>query len=249
VVRREAVLALSYGYAEVSDKDKAWKDLVRLSDYSDNFVTRVATRALGNAFFYVIDKTEAWRDLEKVQANSYIFVRKYAFRSLGTASLWKSLRAESEVTYIFGIKEAIKFFEEADKISTDTNIPDFYQPFYEALLSVLLSEIPNITKIETERYVSRLSHEVWAFGDSQPFHDILDQLAELLKKAGELTPGDLLAQKKLLETSILIFRKFSYFFEIKEEEAILSPKIEKKGYPKPEKEIRDLLRGKSFLFK
>ncbi|HET8689419.1 MAG TPA: HEAT repeat domain-containing protein, partial [Methanosarcina sp.] len=125
VVRREAVLALSSGYAEVSDKDKAWKDLVRLSNYRDNFVKRVATRALGNAFFYVIDKTEAWRDLEKVQANSYIFVRKYAFRSLGIASLWKSLRAENEVTYIFGIKEAIKFFIEADKISTDTNIPDF----------------------------------------------------------------------------------------------------------------------------
>lgn len=243
VVRREAVLALSSGYAEVSDKDKAWKDLVRLSDYRDNFVKRVATRALGNAFFYVIDKTEAWRDLEKVQANSYIFVRKYAFRSLGIASLWKSLRAENEVTYIFGIKEAIKFFIEADEISTDTNIPDFYQPFYETLLSVLFSEIPNITKIESERYVSRLSNEVWTFGDSQPFHDILDQLEELLKKAGELTPGDLLAQKKLLETSIQTFEKFSSFFEIKEEEAILSAKIEKKGYPKPERKIWDLLIG------
>jgi hypothetical protein len=247
-IRREAVLTLSSGYAKVPDKDKAWKDLVRLSDHSDNFVKRTATRALGNVFFLAPDKTEAWRDLQKVTANPYNYVRKYAFRSLGKASLWRSLRAENETTYIFGIKEAFRFFKDANEVPTDTNIPDLYQPFYEALLSILFSEIPGIAKIESELYVSKLSHEIRVSG--LQFHETINQLVELLRGAGDLPPGDLSAQKKLLETSIQTFEKFSYFFEIKEEEAISSPKTTKKEHPKPGKEILERVeRRKSLLSK
>ncbi len=145
-VRRGAVLALSSGYASVPGKEKAWKDLIRLSEHSDNFVKRVAARTLGNAFFDAPDKTEAWRDLQTLTANPYTYVRKYAFRSLGKASLWRSLRADSEAGYIFGLKEAVKYFKKAAEVSTDTYIPDFHQPFYEALLSILFSDIPGIRK-------------------------------------------------------------------------------------------------------
>lgn len=249
-VRREAILVLSSVYAEVPDKDKGWKDLVRLTDHSDNFVKRTATRALGQAFFNAPDKTEAWRDLHKVTVNPYTYVRKYAFQDLGKASLWRSLRAENETTYIFGIREAVKFFKEANEVPTDTKMPDFYQPFYEALLSVLFSEIPGIAKIESERYVTKLSHEIRLFGDSQQFHEIVKQLSGILKDAGDLPPGDLSAQKKLLETSIIAFEKFSYFFEIKEEESISSPKTAKKEHPNPGKEILERVeRRKSFLSK
>jgi hypothetical protein len=188
--------------------------------------------------------------LQKVTSNPYNYVRKYAFRSLGKASLWRSLRAENETTYIFGIREAVKFFKEANEVPTDTNIPDLYQPFYEALLSVLFSEIPGMAKIESERFVSKLTHEIWISGDSLQFHEIINQLAGLLRDAGNLPPGDLSAQKKLLETSIRTFEKFSYFFEIKEEEAILSPKTMKKEHPKPGKEILERVeRRKSSLSK
>ncbi len=196
-VRRGAVLALSSGYEEVPDKGKAWKDLVRLSDHSDNLVKRVATRALGAAFFQAPDKTEAWRDLQALTANPYSYVRKYAFRSLGRASLWRSLRAENEVTYIFGIRGAVKFFKGSDEVSVDAQIPDFYQPFYEALLSILFSGIPGIAKIETERFISKLSLEIKSFGESQQFFEILNQLAELLRSAGDMPPGDLSAQRKV----------------------------------------------------
>jgi hypothetical protein len=249
-VRKEAVLALTSGYAEVQDKGKAWKDLVRLSDHSDNFVKRAATRALGNAFFLVPDKTEAWRDLQNLTANPYAYVKRHAFRSLGKASLWRSLKAENEVVYIFGIKEAVKYFREANEVPSDTYVPDLYQPFYEALLTILFSDIPGIAKIENERYVSRLSGESRIFGESQQFFEILNQLAGLLRKAGDLTPGDLSAQKKLLETSILTFNKFSDFFVSKEEEAILAPKTLKKEHPKPGKEILERVeKKKSSLFK
>jgi hypothetical protein len=249
-VRREAVLALPSGYDEVPDKDKAWRDLVRLSAHSDNFVKRAATRALGSVFFLTPDKTEAWRDMQKVIANPYNYVRKYALRSLGRASLWRSLRAENETTYIFGIKEAVKFFKEANEVPTDTSIPDVYQPFYEALLSVIFSEIPGIAKIESERYVSKLTNEIMIFGESLGFHEIINQLAGLLRSAGDLPPGDLSAQKKLLETSILTFEEVSYLYEIKEEEAILAPKTAKKEHPKPGKKILERVHErKSFLSK
>jgi hypothetical protein len=249
-VRREAVLALSSGYAAVPDKEKVWNDLIRLSYHSDNFVKRVATRALGDAFFYVPDKTEAWRDLQTLTANPYTYVRKYAFRSLGKASLWRSLRADSEAGYIFGLKEAVKYFKEAAEVSTDTYVPDLYQPFYEALLSILFSDIPGIAKLESERFVSKISGEIRVFGESQQFLEILNQLADLLRSSEDLPPGDLSAQKKLLETSIQTFEKFLYFFESKEEEAILAPKTAKKEHPKPGKEILERVeKKKSSLFK
>jgi hypothetical protein len=204
---------------------------------------------LGSVFFLAPDKTEAWRDLQKITSNPYNYVRKYAFRSLGKASLWRSLRAENEVTYIFGIRESVKFFKAANEVPTDTNIPDLYQSFYEALLSILFSEIPGIAKIESERYVSKLSHEIRKFGDSLQFREIVNQLAGLLRDAGDLPTDDLSAQKKLLETSILTFEKFSYFLEIKEEESISSPKT-KKEHPKPGKEILERVeRRKSSLSK
>lgn len=249
-VRREAVLALSSGYAAVPDKEKVWKDLIRLSYHSDNFVKRVATRALGDAFFYAPDKTEAWRDLQTLTANLYTYVRKYAFRSLGKASLWRSLRADSEAGYIFGLKEAVKYFKEAAEVSTDTDVPDLYHPFYEALLSILFSDIPGIAKLESERFVSKISGEIRVFGESQQFFKILNQLADLLRSSEDLPPGDLSAQKKLLETSIQTFEKFLYFFESKEEEAILAPKTAKKEHSKPGKEILERVeKKKSSLFK
>ena len=108
-VRKGAVLALSSGFAEVPDKGKAWMDLVRLSDHSDSFVQRTAAHVLGSAFFHVPDKTQAWRDLKTLTDKPYIYVRRYALRSLGKASLWRSLRAENEATYIFGLKEAVNY--------------------------------------------------------------------------------------------------------------------------------------------
>lgn len=247
-VRREAVLTLASGYVLVPDKEKAWKDLVRLSDHSDSFVKRAATRALGTAFFSAPDKTEAWRDLQKVTTSSYNYVRKYAFRSLAKASLWRSLRADNETTYIFGIREAVKFFKEANNVPAETSIPDFYQPFYESLLSVLFSEIPGIAKTESGRFVSKLFNKIQKSGQSVQFQEIVNQLAEILKGAGEISSADLPAQKKLLETSIQTFERFSYYLELKEEEAISSPKNVKKEQHKPGKEILERVeKRKSFL--
>ncbi|MCO5381360.1 MAG: hypothetical protein NHB15_03960 [Methanosarcina barkeri] len=255
-VRKEAVLALSSGYTEVPDKGKAWKDMFQLSGHSDSFVQRVATRALGSAFFHVSDKTQAWRDLKALTDNPYVYVRKYAFRSLGKASLWRALRAENEATYIFGLKEAVKYFKEAAETSVGFHIPEFYFPFYEALLFILFSDRPGVVKLESDRYLSKITGEIREQKENHKLLKILEQFTGLLRRAGNLTPGDLSAQKKLLETCILTFDKFSSLFEEIEGEAILAQKtvkkekIVKKDYSKLGKELLERVeKKKSSLIK
>ena len=255
-VRKGAVLALSSGYTEVQDKGKAWKDLFRLSGHSDSFVQRVATRALGSAFFHTPDKTQAWRDLQALTDNPYVYVRRYALRSLGRASLWRALRAENEATYIFGLKEAVKYFKEAAETSVDFHIPEFYYPFYESLLFILFSDRPGIAKLESDRYLSKMAGEVREQKENQKLLEIFEQFAGLLRRAGNLTPGDLSAQKKLLETCILTFDRFSSLFENIEDEAILAlktvkkEKIVKKDYSKLGKELLERVeKKKSSLIK
>lgn len=248
-VRKGAVLALSSGYSEVPDKIKAWKDLLRLSAHSDTFVQRAATRTLGHAFFYMPDKTQAWRDLQMLTENPYVYTRRYAFRSLGRASLWRALRAENEATYIFGLKEAVKYFKEAAETSVDANIPEFYQPFYEALLYILFSEREGIARTESERYLSkmRMLSGITEQPESRKLPEVFEQLAGLLNDAGNLKSGDLPAQIKLLETSISIFDKFSKVIENKEE-AVLSRKTAKKEQLQPGKAILERVeKKKSFL--
>ena len=159
-VRKGAVLALSSGYTEVQDKEKAWKDLLSAFGSQRQFCAEGCNEALGPAFFHVPDKTQAWRDLQALTDNPYIYVRRYAFRSLGRASLWRALRAENEAAYIFGLKEAVKYFKEAAETSVGTNIPEFYHPFYEALLFILFSDMPDRAKLESERYLSKVTGEI-----------------------------------------------------------------------------------------
>lgn len=250
----EAVLALSSVYAEAPDKEKAWNDLIRLSVHSDNFVKRIATRALGAAFFHVPDKTQAWRDLQLLINDPYVYVRLYAFRALGRASLWRALRAENEATYIFGLKEAVKYFKEAAETSADFHIHEFYQPFYEALLFILFSDRPGIARLESERYLSKMAAEIREQKENPIPFKVFEQLAELLRSAGDLTPGNLSAQKKMLETSILTFDKFSSLFESEEDKAILAQKtlkqekIVKKGYSKLGKGLLERVEEKKPFF-
>ncbi|MDQ1275906.1 MAG: hypothetical protein QG610_1481, partial [Euryarchaeota archaeon] len=245
-VRKGAVLALFSGYPEVPDKTKVWNDLIRLSTHSDSFVQRVATRALGPAFFYVPDKTLAWRDLQVLIDNPYVYVRRYALRSLGRASLWKALKAENEATYLFGLKEAVKYFEEAAETSIGTVIPEFYHPFYEALLQILFGE--RSSKLESERYISKVTRGTGDLEENRRLLETLEEFAGLLQTAGDLSVGELSAQKKLLEISIEAFDRASGLFEAIEENYILSQKSLNKEYQKigkvlMEQKLKETLSG------
>ncbi len=232
-VRRGAAKALALAYPEVPDKGKAWKDLVRLSGYSDSFVQRAAARTLTPAFFHVPDKTGAWRDLKLLIEDPYTYVRKYAFRALARASLWRSLKAENEATYIYGLKEAAGYFKEASEIPFEGDTPEFYRPFYEAYLYIIVSDRPlEKARLETKLYLSKAAREARDLEEKRKLLDKGEKFAELLQAVGKLSPEDLPARKKMLETCILEFDRATELFENTEEEAITAKKIVKKEYPK-----------------
>jgi len=245
-VRKGAVLALLSGYSEVPDKIKVWSELIRLSTHGDNFVQRAATRTLGHAFCYVPDKTQAWKDLQVLSGNPYIYVRMYALRSLGKASLWRALKAENEATYLFGLKEAVKYFKESAEASTSTVIPELYYPFYEAFLQILFGE--RSSRLESERYISEVTHEIKYLEEDQRLLKTTEEFSELLLAAGNLTAGDLPSRKKLLETCIEVFDRASGLLDIMEEDSILEQKnlrkeCSKTGKVVTEHKLKEVLSG------
>ena len=61
--KSRAAVALGTAYQYVTDKDAAWKDLIRLSGCLDSGLRWGATEALGVAFRYAPDKDAAWNEL------------------------------------------------------------------------------------------------------------------------------------------------------------------------------------------
>ncbi|MDD4248813.1 MAG: hypothetical protein PHT13_06830, partial [Methanosarcina sp.] len=148
-------------------------------------------------------------------------------------SLWRSLQAENEAAYLFGLKEAVKYFKEAAETSVDAAIPEFYDPFYETLLQILFSDNPGrAARLESEMYLSKVAHEIRDLDENQKLLEILGEFTGLLRAAGNLAPGDLPAQKKLLEACIAAFDRVSGLLEAMEEDFILAQKTVKKEYPK-----------------
>ena len=248
-VRGSAVRAFASVFPAVPGKERAWKDLLRLSRHNDNYVQREAVRAMGPAFYLVKDKTQAWKDMRILSGESYIYVQKYALRSLGKASLWRALRGEDEVAYLFGLKEAVRYFKEASEIPAETKFPEFYLPFFESLLFILASG-QSFRKAgpEADRYLSRMEKEIGEAGERYLLLKTFEELAELLRKAGELELEALPGKKELLENAIHVFDKFSDLFELTEEEAIFAGKTVKKEAPKLgkvllEQKIKETLSG------
>lgn len=231
-VRKNASRAFAVVFSTVPEKTGAWNDLMQLSGNSDSYVQRAAVRAMGPALYLVRDKTQAWRDMLKLTRKGYIYVRKYAFQSLGKASLWRSLQGEDEVTYLFGLKEGIRYFKEASKIPSDTKIPEFYLPFYESLLFILASgQAFRKAGPESGRYLEKMEWEVKEAGEREKLLKKIEQFAELLRIAGDLDPDDLAGKKELLEGSIRAFDRNLNLFVRAEEEAIFVGKAAKKEYP------------------
>jgi HEAT repeat protein len=248
-VRKGAITSLSEAYFQVPDKDRAWGDLIRLSRHNDSFVQRVSARTLAPAFFHLRDKTSAWKDLQVLANAPYTYVRKYALRALARACLWRSLKAENEGTYIFGLREAVGYFKEAAEVHTKANISEFYLPFYEALLYIIASDTPERKAgIEVERYLSKVTKEIQDSEESQELFGITTHLADLLQEAGKLNPKDLYAKKALLETCILTFDQALELFDDVEERAIIEKKSKGKEYSGPgkvlmEKKMKETISG------
>ncbi|NOR47161.1 MAG: hypothetical protein GQ533_03820 [Methanosarcinaceae archaeon] len=85
VERRDGVEQLRNNFADLPDKDEAWKELIRLTGDKDSDVLWSAVYALGSAFQHVPDKDAAWKDLHRLTRDKDSNVRRVAAFALGTA--------------------------------------------------------------------------------------------------------------------------------------------------------------------
>jgi len=86
--RKEAVRQLKRNFAVLSDKKKAWEDLIRLirlTHDEDRNVRTGAAYTLGSAFQCVSDKDEIWEDLHQLTRDEASSVQRNAAVALGSA--------------------------------------------------------------------------------------------------------------------------------------------------------------------
>jgi HEAT repeat protein/SAM-dependent methyltransferase len=84
MVRIRAVDQLRRNFADLPDKEHAWKDLIRLTRDKDSTVRWSAVYALGSAFPHVLDKEQAWEDLYHLTQDNR-GVRWHAVDVIGSA--------------------------------------------------------------------------------------------------------------------------------------------------------------------
>jgi HEAT repeat protein/predicted amidohydrolase len=83
--RKEAVDQLRDNFADLPDKEEAWKDLIRLTEDEDDFMRLHAADALGSAFQHIPKRKEAWRGLHRMTGDKDGFVRTGVAYALGSA--------------------------------------------------------------------------------------------------------------------------------------------------------------------
>ena len=83
--RRAALNQIRDSFAYLPDKEKAWKDLIRLARDEDHDVRWGAAYALGSAFQHIPDKEAAWKDLHRLTWDEDSDVRRVAAHALGDA--------------------------------------------------------------------------------------------------------------------------------------------------------------------
>jgi HEAT repeat protein/predicted amidohydrolase len=127
--RIEGVEQLRSNFADLSDKDEAWKDLIRLTRDKDSNVRWRAANALSTAFQHVPDKDAAWKDLHRLTGDKNSNVRRGAADALGTAfqhvpdkdAAWKDL------IRLTGDEDIIVWLVAADELGTAfQHVPDKY---------------------------------------------------------------------------------------------------------------------------
>ena len=77
---KECILAIEQLkiFPSIADKQQAWADLHRLTNYEDSYVIFEAAYAIGSAFSQVPDKQQAWDDLVRLINDEYSFVGSVA---------------------------------------------------------------------------------------------------------------------------------------------------------------------------
>lgn len=187
-------------FSQVSDKQKAWNNLIDLTSDEKSDMRFWAANALDSTFFQMPDKQQARSDLHRLTTDKDNYVRAYANHSLGQFSIFKASQAEKEEDYKQELENAIEYFEKA---STGLNNPSqFCLPFYRSFLTIIFTK--QEAKEEIEKYLVEAKNAVKGSKSKKLLFEAVDNLANALKEVQYLENLDLEAKKSELN----FYRKY-----------------------------------------
>lgn len=80
----DSVNELRYNFANLPNKQQAWRDLIMLTQEKDSNIRRQAANAVGSCFLTVPDKQEAWEDIHELVQDKECDIRGKIAYALGS---------------------------------------------------------------------------------------------------------------------------------------------------------------------
>lgn len=238
-VRRGAATALGFCLPHVIDKKCATEELLLLLKDQDIYVRRRAATALGSVFADITDKEQAYKDLFELTKDNISDVRVFASYSLGRISIFRATESENEDYYFKELKNAIEFFERSSIESTIFNPAEFCYPFYKSVYSITF-EGEDIGG-EVNKYLEIAKRVVEASESKKSLLEAIENLEKALREMYKAKENDfdemksnLIACQQHCERATDILAKI-------EKNAPVATKLIRRGLPKIDQQIKDLL--------
>ena len=233
----KGVEQLRSNFADLPDKDEAWKDLIWLTGDEYIGVRRGAADALISAFPHVPDKDAAWEDLHRLTRNKYSFVWISANHSLGRASIFKATVAESEGDFESELNNAIEFFERSSKEKTYFNPSRFCLPFYKSFYTVTFEK--EGAKDDVKRYLAEAKSASEGSKNKEILFEAVENLANALLEAQKVTDFD--ATKSDLKAYMQYCNSAVDLIGDAEEGALGVARVLRRGLPIIDKRIKEII--------
>ncbi|MCD4841420.1 MAG: HEAT repeat domain-containing protein [Methanosarcinales archaeon] len=224
-VRWNVASAVGSVFSSISDeyKDQAWQKLIWFmqDEYTDFDVQWRVAEVIGSMFNSVSDrcKDQAWQDLCRLTQEDDLRIRILANYSLGKVSILKAIEAEDENDFKDGLKNALNFFEKANRKEFCPNPAGFCHPFYRSFYTITFEKEKEKAEDEIQKYLTEAksasegsknketlleavenlasalteAHKVMDFGamksDLNAYRQYCDRAADLIGDAAEDAPG------------------------------------------------------------
>ncbi|MCK4735937.1 MAG: HEAT repeat domain-containing protein, partial [Methanophagales archaeon] len=243
--RKEAVNQLRINFVNLSAKEQAWTDLIRLAQDEDLSVKWCAVESLGSSFPHLPNKEQAWADLHRLTQDEDRWVRVLALNSLGRALIFEATEAETEEIFREHLEIALSFFESAEQetiipmIGPIDNPAPFCLPFYRAFYTIMFKK--QEAEVEIQRYLAKAKSETEDSEGRENLLEALENLAEALREVQKVREMDFDRMKRDLN----IYRRYcdrtAELLATTQEKAPMATRLIRKGLPIINRRIKELL--------
>ncbi|WP_440955362.1 HEAT repeat domain-containing protein [Methanosarcina sp. Mfa9] len=222
------------------NKQQAWDDLHKLESEENKHIRLNVAYSIGYAYSAVPDKIQAKNDLISLTNDESREVKMNANYSLGKVSIYEASQTENEEDYKRELESAIKFFEEAAKVSTSFNPAQFCLPFYRSFHTIIFKE-QNEANEELKTYLEDAKNAIEGSENKKMLIEAVENLAKALKEVQNAENMDLNAMKGELN----FYRKYcehaAELMRDAEEAAPFATATMRKGLPILDRKLKSLL--------